>query len=107
MATAIQTWQTTLNVVGSIVTIATGSTNGSQISSIHLANTNASTARTVTLLHGGDATANIITYVTIQPNDSIIIQMPNCPIILKNSVTLKGYQDTGNDVNVLACGLEM
>jgi len=109
MATTPQTWQSTLNVSASYVTVATGATNGSQVSSIWLANTNATTARTVTLVVGGSGvpTANIVSYITIQPNDSILIPMPNSPIVLKSGITFKAYQDVGTDVNILACGLDM
>ena len=109
MAVTPQTWQTTRNTSANVVTIATGATNGSQISSIWLTNTNSTTARTITLLCGGTGTdtTKIISIFTIQPLDSLLIQMPNDPIVLKTGVTLRGYQDTSTDINVFACGLEL
>lgn len=109
MSVSIQDWQTTLNTSANVVTIATGATNGSQISSIWVTNTNSTVARTVTLFHGGTGTdiTKTIAIMTIPPNDFMLIPMAQLPIILKSGITLRGFQDTGTDVNVYAAGLDM
>ena len=108
MAVVAKKWQATLNVVGSIVTVVTSPSTGSQISSINLMNTNSTTARVVTIYVGGtgSAVANMYQKITIQPNDFYFIDLSNCPIVLGNAETVRMAQDTGTDVTATLGGLD-
>ena len=103
--------QVSLNVTASRVTIATGVTGGTtQITSMIITNTNASTARTVTILVKGTASAvaNEIYTVTLPKRGDVgstaILDLSKCPIVLQATETARGWQDVGTDVNVFASG---
>ena len=108
MAAVVKKWQTTLNVVGSIVTVVTSPATGSQISSVNLMNTNSTTAKTVTIYVGGtgSAVANMYQKITIQPNDFYFQDCSNCPMILGNAETIRMCQDVGTDVTATLFGLD-
>ena len=109
MAVVQTNWQSALNVSGSVVTLATGGASGSAISSIYLANTNTTTPRYVTVLAKGtgiSAANKIVPTIEIPPNDFYLLDLANCPIILKVSETLRLYQDTGTDITATAFGMD-
>lgn len=109
MATTPKKWQSTLNVVGSIVTVVTAPSTGSQISSINIMNTNTTTDRTVSIYVGGTgaSASNLWGVITVKANTNTLIAMPNSPIVLENAETLRMCQDTGSDVTATLCGLNM
>jgi hypothetical protein len=109
MATTPKNWQSTLNTSANVVTLVTAGASGSQVSSLYLMNTNTTTARTVTILAKGSGilAANVIAVITIQPNDFVILQNPNCPIVLSSAETLRLYQDSGTDITATAFGLDL
>lgn len=103
--------QVSLNVTASRVTIATGVTGGTtQITNMIITNTNLTTARTVTILAKGTGSdiANEI-YTTTLPKrgdvgSTVIFDLSKAPITFQPSETIRGYQNTGTDINVFASG---
>ena len=103
--------QVVLNVSGSVVTIATGVTGGTtQINSITLTNTNVSTAKTATILAKGTGTSagNELHTVTLAKRgdigSTVILDLSKSPIVITAGETVRGYIDSGTDVNVFASG---
>ena len=108
MAVVAKKWQATLNVVGSIVTVVTSPSTGSQISSINIMNTNTTTSRTVTIYVGGtgSSASNMWQIITIPANDFYFIDLSNCPIVLGNAETVRMAQNTGTDCTATLGGLD-
>jgi hypothetical protein len=108
--TAKKLGQSALTTDPTPTTIVTGVSSGhTEISSLWISNTNASTVRYVTIFaHGsGVSTDNIlIPYLELPANGVQLVQLNNSPIILDDSETLRAYQDTGTDVIVTAYGIE-
>lgn len=75
-----------------------------QVSEIWLANTNATTARTVTLYAHGLGTSNIISTVIIPASSSAPIS--NARIVLNPGEILGAKVDTGTDVTLTAYGIK-
>jgi hypothetical protein len=94
--------------VGSIpLTLVTGNTDHTEITSIYVVNTGTSAA-TVTLLTGGTGglDANVIRRFTVNANSDYVITLPNCPIILSPGDTLRAYQDSTNNLTITVYGLD-
>jgi hypothetical protein len=75
-----------------------------QVTEIWLVNTNASTARTVTMYTHGLTSTNITAIITIQPNTTALFG--NSRIVLTETETLGFKQDTGTDVIASVYGIE-
>jgi len=108
--TAKKLGQTSLNVTANVVTLTTGRSGGhSEVSSIYLTNTNATTQRTVTLLAHGAGTAvvnELFHAIDIPAKGTKLLQLSNSPIILPDGETLRAYQDIGTDVTATIYGIE-
>jgi hypothetical protein len=100
---------TGMNVaLGSIpLTLVTGNTDHTEITSIYVVNTGTSSA-TVTLLAGGSGgyDTNVIRRFVVNANSDYVITLPNCPIILSPGDTLRAYQDSTNNLTITVYGLD-
>ena len=99
--------QVSLNVSGSVVTIATGAAVQTQVTELYLCNTGASTRKVTLFAHGAGITAANMLFKTIElaPEESKILE--DKKIILASGDTLRAYQDTGTDVTATAYGIEV
>lgn len=96
--------QTALNTSSTAVYTTPASTK-TQVTEIYLANTNTTTARTVTLYAHGTADANrIVVAYEIAAKGTVILE--DKKILLSATEVLAAKQDTGTDVILTAYGVE-
>ena len=96
--------QVSLNTSAVTIFANTSSSYRTQVLQLYIANTNTTTARYVTIYAHGTGTGNtIIQSMKLDAKASAIL---DTKIVLINTETISGLQDTGTDVIVTAYGIE-